>query len=91
MTATGRVCWSDARPRRRQLYPLGVEWLPLEETARQRLRDLLQHAPRGGAATKPSRRLFAAGLGLGMLLACWLAIRMLWLQRAYQQLQLMLQ
>src|SRR3989338_4726715 len=41
LTATGVVHWSDARARHGQWYPLGLEWLPMEETARHRLYTFL--------------------------------------------------
>ena len=41
LTATGVVHWSDARVRQGHWYPLGLEWLPMEETARHRLHTFL--------------------------------------------------
>ena len=41
LTATGVVHWSDAQARQGRWYPLGLEWLPMEETARHRLQTFL--------------------------------------------------
>jgi hypothetical protein len=41
LTASGVVHWSDARARQGHWYPLGLEWLPMEETARHRLYTFL--------------------------------------------------
>jgi len=41
LTASGVVHWSDARARQGRWYPLGLEWLPMEETARHRLSTFL--------------------------------------------------
>lgn len=44
LTATGVVRWSGAPPRGARWHPLGVDWLPLEETARHRLQQYLERA-----------------------------------------------
>ena len=41
MTATGTVRWSHPRPRRGRWYPIGIEWLSLDETTRERLHRFL--------------------------------------------------
>lgn len=41
ITATGTVRWSHPRPRRGRWYPVGVEWLSLDETTRERLHRFL--------------------------------------------------
>ena len=40
-TATGIIRWSEARSVNGRWHSLGVEWLPLEETARHRLQQFL--------------------------------------------------
>ena len=42
LTATGIVRWSNATPMRSGQYALGLEWLPLEPTARERFQRLLR-------------------------------------------------
>ena len=62
LTATGVVHWSDARLRQGHWYPLGLEWLPMEETARHRLHTFLSRRA-------PSRPLRLSGekiLGLNL-------------------------
>ncbi len=41
LTATGVVRWSDPQPYQGRWYPVGLEWLPLEDTARHRLHTFL--------------------------------------------------
>lgn len=43
LTATGLVRWSAGEALQGRWYPLGLEWLPLEETTRYRLRSFLHH------------------------------------------------
>ncbi len=43
LTATGIVRWGSDQAVRKSWYPLGVEWLPLEETMRYRVRSFLKH------------------------------------------------
>jgi len=67
LTASGVVHWSDARARQGRWYPLGLEWLPMEETARHRLHAFLgrhtQDRPLG-----PQPALLRIALMFGVLL-----------------------
>lgn len=81
VTATGLVRWSDAHASKRGWYPLGVEWLPFEETARHRLRQFLSTSIRPSspeaarsrapvAARSPAirwARVLGVGIGCGFL------------------------
>ncbi len=49
VTATGSVRWS-ASSREGRWYPLGLEWLPLEETTRDRLQAFLRTPPQAAPA-----------------------------------------
>ncbi|MBI3321701.1 MAG: PilZ domain-containing protein [Candidatus Omnitrophica bacterium] len=43
LTATGVVRWSASEPLKGRWYPLGLEWLSLEEATRHRLHEFLAH------------------------------------------------
>ena len=68
-TATGLIRWSEPRSANGPWCPLGLEWLPLEETTRHRLHQFLysRAVPAAGRSTaKGPRRLRA-----------WLSVRRL--------------
>ncbi len=71
LTATGVARWARERAVRQWWYPLGVEWLPLEETMRYRLRSFLKHRTESAAHQVPAPE--GAGSTLG-----WMA-RTVWL------------
>lgn len=59
LTATGTVRWSDPPNRQGRWHSIGLEWLPLEDTTRQRLQQFLDHSAR--ASIPPlERRSFAS-------------------------------
>ena len=68
LTASGVVHWSDARARQGRWYPLGLEWLPMEETARHRLHTFLGRRTQD-RTLKPPPVLLRAAFVLGALLA----------------------
>lgn len=82
LTATGVVRWADT-PRKGRWYPLGVDWLPLEEAARNRLQQFLAASPkpaRDPAAPAQRRRGLAfviAGAAV-LLVAGFGALRGMW-------------
>jgi len=86
LTATGVVRWADA-PRKGRWYPVGVDWLQLEEAARTRLQEFLTGStprppphqtfwwggPRGPAAPMGRRRtLVMAGVSAGLVALGWM-------------------
>lgn len=83
VTATGLVRWSDTHASTRGWYPLGVEWLPFEETARHRLRQFLStsirtSSPDPGSSGRPAirwARVLGVGIGGGLLVG---AVGTLW-------------
>lgn len=89
VTATGLVRWSETKASKRGWYPLGVEWLPFEETARHRLRQFLSTSIRTSspeaalgrfpvAAGRPTirwARVLGVGVGCGLLVG---AVGNLW-------------
>jgi hypothetical protein len=54
MTATGVVRWSGLQLPRGGWYPLGIEWLPLDEATRNRLHRFLYSRPPAPAPRTPS-------------------------------------
>ena len=57
-TATGIIRWSEPQSTHGHWYPLGLEWLPLEETTRHRLHQFLYRraVPAAGQSTAKGRR-----------------------------------
>jgi hypothetical protein len=83
LTATGVVHWSDARARHGRWYPVGVEWLPMEETVRHRLHAFLSHRAQPPPLQVSGERMLSPGfsailrrviLVLGLLLAAGFAV-----------------
>jgi outer membrane murein-binding lipoprotein Lpp len=73
LTATGIVRWAGRERIRRSWYPLGLEWLPLEETTRYRLSAFL--AQRADVASQQSASPEGAGIQFGwMARAVWLPV-----------------
>ena len=68
LTASGVVHWSDASTRQGRWYPLGLEWLPMEETARHRLHTFLSRRTQD-RTRRPQPVFLRAALVLGALLA----------------------
>ena len=80
LTATGVVRWADA-PRKGFWYPVGVDWLQLEEAARNRLQEFLAgpaQRPRGPAAPRTRRRRLVMVGASAVLLAGLVASRWMW-------------
>ena len=78
VTLTGVVRWSEAGPSRRW-YPVGLEWFPLEETIRYRLRTFLSDSaqPVGGSATRQGliqRVSVVFGVFAGFGIALWVGV-----------------
>jgi len=73
VTATGVVRWSDPTPYQGRWYPMGLEWLPLEDTVRHRLHTFLGNYAQG--VTRPTflrpktTTSSAQQIGMGGLLA----------------------
>lgn len=95
LTATGVVRWSDDRSRQGRWYPLGLEWLGLEEATRRRLQGFItqqaqavQPAPAGPSKTAASVRRILLGTALigAVIGASFLAYQLVLTQR--QNLQL---
>jgi len=95
LTATGVVHWSDARARHGQWYPLGLEWLPMEETARHRLQAFLSHRQPERPLQVSGERILHADfqpvlrrvtLVLGVLLAAGFAVWVLTLSQKNRSL-----
>jgi len=99
LTATGVVRWSDLRSPRRRRCRLGLEWLPLEEPARNRLQQFLltrAHAPRRRAFSlqrmrrrgfRASRAVWLSAVIFGPLLGVLMLIQLLTLRQENRQLQ----
>ncbi len=98
LTATGVARWSSSMPVHGRWFPLGIEWLPFEETTRNRMRAYLQEhykkpAPSAGklhasAKLKPTsdatldRMLVRAGTIVGLTATVILAV---WSRHLHQQ------
>jgi len=100
LTATGIIRWSEPQSANERWYPLGLEWLPLEETSRDRLhRFLYSHAaPQAGRSSAKAARLLRAGPSvrrltilisviLGMLAGVLGALRTLSIESANRQFE----
>ncbi len=100
LTASGVVRWSQERPTRSSWYPLGLEWLPLEETARHRLETLLKDATPAASKTRVSfalsdgpavRRLILLWCLVGCVIASPLCLWIWSLRHENQRLQTTIQ
>ena len=62
LTATGIIRWSEARSANGRWYPLGLEWLTLEDTTRHRLHRFLYNRtiPSAGRSAAKTPRLLRA-------------------------------
>ncbi len=57
LTATGVTRWTSAKPVHGRWFPMGIEWLPFEETTRERMRAYLkQREPDPAPAPERKRR-----------------------------------
>ena len=92
VTATGVVRWSDDRSRQGRWYPLGLEWLGLEEATRHRLQGFIsqqaQSVPAAPARTAASaRRILISAALLGIVVGIsFLAYQLVLTQRQNRQL-----
>jgi outer membrane murein-binding lipoprotein Lpp len=89
LTATGVVRWAEA-PRNRHWYPIGVDWLQLEEAARNRLREFLAgttQRPRSPAASRERRTLVMVGASAALLAGLVVLLRLWSLSTENRRLQ----
>ena len=101
LTATGVVRWASPTPLKGSWYPMGLEWLPLEETTRHRLHQFLyrqaQTTPpssavgltaRPEALRRAPRPLLIGGAACGLLAALLIGAWVLLLHQQNQQLEM---
>ncbi len=102
LTATGLVRWSGPPTQRHRWHPVGLEWLPLEDTARHRLHDFLPTQTREAAEGGSNRRLRGRGatrqqsgwwtvLWVSLLIGGVGVVGLLWLSQENRQLESALQ
>ena len=90
LTVTGVVRWSEGQARGRG-YPMGLEWLPLEETTSHRLHAFLnaqaREAPRRAevGVWRSLRSVRSLAVGVGIVLAILLGLRLFRGATALQQ------
>ena len=94
MIATGVVRWCGSSRSRGRWWPMGLEWLPMEEATRHRLHRFLYAAANRPQAARPAPRGAAADpavrytlIGLGTFAATLAALGVLALHRHNQELQ----
>ena len=100
LTATGVVRWASPTPLKGSWYPLGLEWLPLEETTRHRLHQFLYRQAQVPArpsaveesarptADRAGRRALLVGVAVsGALAALFIGTWVLSLHRHNRQLE----
>ena len=93
MIATGVVRWCGSSRSRGRWWPLGLEWLPMEETTRHRLHRFLYTAANRPRAAQPAPHGAADPavrytlIGLGAFAATLAALGVLALHRHDQELQ----
>ena len=78
LTATGVIRWSEAGSANGRWHPLGLEWLPLEETTRHRLQQFLYRRRRTGPSAR--RLAILAGVIVTVLAGVLGAVRALSLE-----------
>ena len=96
LTATGVVRWSDDQSRQGRWYPLGVEWLGLDEASRRRLNAFIgQHTQaisqqHPQPASRPSRllhrSLFLSGIVSAFAVVAYFAYQLVAIQQENRQL-----
>lgn len=96
LTATGVVRWSDERSRQGRWYPLGVEWLGLDDASRRRLSAFIgqyaqtrsQQPPHPASSAPPlvRRSLMMAGVTVAFAVLGYLAYQLLEIQQENRQL-----
>lgn len=93
VTTTGVVRWSGEHSERGRWYPVGLEWLPLEETTAHLLHRLLTSSPHTASAKASTTRWEALRWGLlcGLFVAMLCGGALLALQQDNWRLETVLQ
>ena len=72
ITATGVVRWSNPKGRLSRWCRLGVEWLPFEDTTRDRLHGFIAHRPQPSSPSSSQQLMVVLGLVVVLCLGGWM-------------------